>query len=299
MSKKTKIWLIIGASLILIGAIIFVGAMMALNWDFTKLSTVKYETNHYEISESFKNINVLTDTANITFVPSENSKVVCYEENKVKHLVTVQDDTLVIEASVDKKWYEHIGINFGTPKITVYIPAGEYGALTVKASTSNTEIPKDFKFESVDISQSTGGVKCFASASGDIKIKTSTGKIALEKITAASLEIKVSTGEANISNTRCNDIISTGSTGDITLKNVIANENISIKRSTGDVKFEGCDAGEIVITTDTGDVKGSLLSDKIFITESDTGSIKVPESVSGGKCKITTDTGNIKIEIIK
>ncbi len=299
MSKKTKIWLIIGASLILIGAIIFGGAMMALNWDFTKLSTVKYGTNNYEISESFKNIKVLTDTANITFVPSENSKVVCYEETKVKHLVTVQDDTLVIQASVDKKWYEYIGVNFGTPKITVYIPAGEYGALTVKASTGNTEIPKEFKFESIDISQSTGGVKCLASARGDIKIKTSTGKIAVEKITAASLEIKVSTGEANISNTRCNDIISTGSTGDITFKNVIADENVDIKRTTGDVKFEGCDAGEIVITTDAGDVKGSLLSDKIFITESDTGSIKVPESVNGGKCKITTDTGNIKIEIIK
>ncbi len=319
MSKGVKIWLIIGASLVLIGAIIFGGVMMALNWDFSRLSTAKFETNEYEINDSYKNIKILTDTADITFVPSENSKVACYEETKIKHLVTVKDDTLVIESNDTRKWYEHIGINFGLPKITVYIPKGEYGELVVKASTGDTEIPKEFKFESIDISQSTGNVKCLASAGGDIKIKTSTGNITTEKINVASLSLTVSTGEINVSdiectgdlsikvstgkvsleNVTCNNIISTGNTGGITLNNIIAKENFSVTRSTGNVKLIGCDAGEISITTDTGDVLGTLLSDKVFITKTDTGSVKVPETLSGGKCKITTDTGNIKIEIKK
>jgi uncharacterized membrane protein YgdD (TMEM256/DUF423 family) len=37
MSKSVKIWLIIAASLTMIGAIIFSGVMMALNWDFSKI----------------------------------------------------------------------------------------------------------------------------------------------------------------------------------------------------------------------------------------------------------------------
>ena len=45
MSKITKIWLIIAASFVLIGCIIFGGVMTMLKWDFTKLSTDKYETN--------------------------------------------------------------------------------------------------------------------------------------------------------------------------------------------------------------------------------------------------------------
>jgi hypothetical protein len=45
-------------------------------------------------------------------------------------------------------------------------------------------------------------------------------------------------------------------------------------------------------------VKGSLLTDKIFVTQSDTGKVDVPETVSGGKCKVTTDTGDIRIEIV-
>ena len=41
MRKTTKVWLIIAASLVIIGFIIFTGVMTTLTWDFTRLSTVK------------------------------------------------------------------------------------------------------------------------------------------------------------------------------------------------------------------------------------------------------------------
>lgn len=81
------------------------------------------------------------------------------------------------------------------------------------------------------------------------------------------------------------------------MKNVISKEKFSIERSTGDVMFDSCDAAEILVKTDTGDIKGSLLSDKVFITQTDTGSVDVPKTVIGGKCEITTDTGDIRIKI--
>ena len=321
MSKSVKIWLIISASLILVGCIIFVGVMMALNWDFTKLSTNQYETNKYAINEEFKNISILSDTADIEFLPSENSEilVVCYEQPKIKHSVEVKDDTLKIEVKDTRRWYEFIGISFGNSKITVYLPKWDYNDLLIKQSTGDAVIPKEFKFESINVSQSTGNVICSASANGDVKIKTSTGDITVENVTVGSLKasvstgevnatdiecvgnftVKVSTGKAKLTNVKCNNFTSKGDTGDITLKNVIANENISLERSTGNVKLDGVDAKELNIQTDTGDVKGSLLSDKVFIAKTDTGSVKVPETTTGGKCKITTDTGNIKIEIKK
>ena len=52
MGKSVKIWLIIAASLVLIGCIAFGGVMAMLKWDFAKLSTAKYETNDYEINEN-------------------------------------------------------------------------------------------------------------------------------------------------------------------------------------------------------------------------------------------------------
>ena len=47
----------------------------------------------------------------------------------------------------------------------------------------------------------------------------------------------------------------------------------------------------------TVDVTGTLLSEKVFIAQSGTGRIDVPETTTDGKCKITTDTGRISLSI--
>lgn len=319
MSKITKMWLIIGTSLVLIGCIIFGGVMTMLQWDFRKLSTGKYETSDYEITETFKSISIITDTADIVFLPSENANtsVSCYEQRNAKHFVAVKDGALVIQVVDARKWYEHIGINFGAPKITVCIPRGEYGALFVSSGTGNVEIPNDFKFESMDISENTGNVTNYASASENMIIKTSTGNIRVENVSAGTLElsvstgkvkvsdvtcdgdvtIKVSTGKTDLTNIRCKNVVSSGNTGAISLKNVIAAEKFTIERSTGDVKLDGCDAAEIFVGTNTGDVRGSLLAEKIFIVQTETGHVDVPKTEAGGKCEITTSTGDIQISI--
>ena len=77
----------------------------------------------------------------------------------------------------------------------------------------------------------------------------------------------------------------------------MATGRFEIKRSTGKVIFEDCDAAEIFIKTSTGKVKGSLLSEKIFIIETNTGRVDVPKTLTGGRCEISTDTGNIFVEI--
>ena len=319
MSKNGKKLLIAAALLVLIGCVLFVSAMAMQGWDFTKLSTTKYVTNEYELSGSVKNISVRIDTADVTLVPSESGKasVVCFEQEKVKHSVSVNEGELVIEVNDTRSWYEHIGISFSSPKVTVYLPAGEYGALAVKSTTGDVEIPTEFGFESIDISASTGDIKNYASASGEMKIKATTGDILLEDLSAGNVELSVSTGSVSASGVSCDggfyvdvttgktlltdvtckSLMTGGSTGDITFRSVIVAEGLTVKRDTGDVKLERCDAAEIFIETDTGDVSGTLLSEKIFIAESDTGRVDVPKTVSGGRCEIITDTGNIKIGV--
>ena len=320
MRTGTKVWLVIAAALVLLGCILFAGVMSKLNWDFTKLSTVQYETNTYEVSDAFDGISIDTDTADIVFALSGNGKcrVECHEEEKAKHFVAVEDNTLVIKMVNRKSWYEYIGVNFGSPKITIYLPLTEYASLLIDGDTSDVEIPKNFTFKDVHISLSTGVVYFGASASEKIKIKTSTGDIRVENISAGTLDLSVSTGKVTVSSVTCQgdvtvgvstgkadltdisckSLTSSGNTGDISLVNVIAAERFSIERSTGDVKFNSCDAAAIYVKTDTGDVNGTLLSDKVFITETDTGSINVPNSITGGRCEITTDTGDIKMKVI-
>ena len=98
MDKKTIVWLIFAAFLVIAGCVIFVGVMRVLNWDFTKLSA-QYETNRHEISDDLQNITIRSDTAAITFLPSPDGKctVECYEKMNLKHRVSVDNGTLVIE----------------------------------------------------------------------------------------------------------------------------------------------------------------------------------------------------------
>ena len=319
MGKNTKIWLIIAASLVILGSIVFGGVMSMQKWDFKKLSTVNYETNRYDIQEDYEDIRITADTSDIVFMPSENSQtaIICYEQADMKHSVSVKDDVLTISVNDTRKWYSYVGIQFGISKITVCLPNDQYGSLFVEENTGNITLPKDFSFENVDISTSTGNVTSSVCARDSMKIKTTTGSIRVENVTAKALTLsastgkitvsnaavegdvatKVSTGKVKLTDVACKSLTSTGNTGDILLDNVVAAEKFTIERTTGDVAFNACDAAEITVRTDTGDVSGTLLTEKVFITQTDTGSVKVPNTVTGGKCQITTDTGDIKITV--
>ncbi len=319
MKKSSIVWLIVAASLTVLGLLTIALSILASGFDPYAFGTVKYETNSYEIDEEFKSISIITNTADITVESSEGStvRVVCHEESKIKHLVAVEDGTLTIERVDERKWYDHIGIGFGSTSITVYLPEGVYGDLAIELSTGDTEIGDDFIFESINISASTGDVTNYAWATGTVKIETDTGDITVEDVNAGSLDLTASTGHISVEDVdcrgeikhrastgktyfedvNCQSITSVATTGDLSLANVIVAEAICIERSTGDVRFDGSDAAEMVIETSTGDVTGSLLSDKVFIISTDTGNVSVPESISGGKCKITTDTGDVELTV--
>lgn len=319
MKKSTKIWLITAGVLIVCGILIFGGAMTAMGWNFSKLSTDKFETNTYELNNEIKNISIDCDTADIEILPLADgeSRVICYEHINETHEVTVTDGTLKIKLAEKRKWYEHIGISLKSPKITVYLPEGEYGTVTVKNDTGSLKLLEKFSFENIDVQVQTGAVTCRSSAKESIKIKASTGMISISDLSCSALSlktstgaitvenaacegdvsIKVSTGMTTLSKFECGNLSSTGDTGGISLERVMVKDKLSIERSTGGVKLEASDAAEIYIKTDTGNVRGTLLSDKIFFAESETGSVKVPKTMTGGKCEIITDTGDIKIEI--
>lgn len=299
---KTKIWIITAAVFVLAGTLIFAGVMTMLKWDFTKLSTVKYETNVYEIDKVFDSISIDTDTADITFALSENEKCVikCYEEEKAKHYVAVEDSTLVIKMINNKSWHDYIGINIGSPKITVYLPKTEYNSLFINASTGDVEIFEGFCFNDIDISLSTGDIRGEDISANSLNLSVSTGRIEISgAVCKEDIKITVSTGKVYLTDLKCKNLVSKGDTGDISLTSVTASEKLNLERDTGDITFDKCDASEIYIKTSTGDVKGTLLTEKVFYTQTSTGNIDVPKTVNGGRCEITTSTGNIKINIQK
>lgn len=317
--NKTN-WIFIAVALVAAGLIIFAVVMSVLGWDFTKLSTSKFETNTHEITENFDSISVDASTADIRFLPSGDGgcRVVCHEMEKVRHEVTIKDGVLTVKEVDTRAWYEHIGINFSTQTVTVYLPLSEYGELLIRASTGYVEIQKDFRFRKIDVSLSTGDVNAAASCTDSIKIKTTTGSITVDGVSADALDLSASTGSitvkgasvtgdikattstgsARISNTECKTLTATASTGSIYLSGTIASISFNLEAGTGSICFDASDAAEIYAKTGTGSVYGTLLSDKDFETRTATGTVDVPNNTEGGICDIETGTGDIRISIV-
>lgn len=322
MRKSTKIWLMAAASSILLGGVVFTASACSIGWDFSKFSTVTHTTSTHEIEESFENISIDLTTTDVKLLPADNGvcKVVCYEDEKQRHSVSVENGTLTVKQTDERKWYEHITV-FGSksPEISVYLPQTEYASLSIKISTGDVEIPKNFTFDSITHSGSTGEFDCYASVKNSLTVKVSTGDVQLKNLSAGAVDITtttgdievisvhatndfkttVSTGETELTDVTCKNFTSNGDTGDLEMKDVIAAEKMTIKRDTGEVELTACDAAEIFIQTDTGDVTGSLRTAKTFYADSDTGRVRVPYPSSGGKCEIQSDTGDILISVLE
>ncbi len=318
MSKTAKIWLIVAAVLTALGLLIFVGAVAACGMDFAKLGTVAYTTETYEVSGGFDKISIDVSTTEVELKLADDGRceAVCYESDKVRHSARVESGTLVIDTVDTRKWWEYLTVSFDTPKMTLYLPESDYGALKIETDTGDIAVPSDFSFGTVDIDGDTSDVQLLASVSGEVKIELSTGRISLDGVKAGRLNlstntggiklnnvradgdaaIETDTGEVQLANVLCVDLSVDSATGNVELKAVTAG-TLAVESNTGNVRFDGSDAQSITVNTDTGNVTGTLLSDKIFFAESDMGSVKVPKTSSGGRCEITTDTGNINISI--
>lgn len=277
-----KVWMIIGACLIATGVVICTVALVALGFNFKNISTQNMETNIYTPEEDFSNISLDVRTADIHFVAAEDgkTKVVCYEEAKLKHNIRVSQDTLIISQADEQKWYDHI--NFYTEKasVTVYLPAAEYDTLSLNCTTGDLSVAQALSFKTADVSATTGDICWNANTEGSLTLSCTTGDVTTKNVQCGSLNIHTATGDVKLTNTQ-----------------VVGNLNVKV--TTGDVKLERVDAAEINIKATSGDVEGTLLSDKIFIVENTTGDVTVPQSSAGGKCTVKTTTGDIEFRIEK
>ena len=307
MTKKARVWLIIAAVLMVLGLVCCGIAINLAKGDFTVFSTAEYQTKEYELSEDYIAISVSTDTADIVFHPSTDGKtrLICRENVKRPHSVSVEDDFLKISVQDLTKWHDHISIGsfYEQEVIDIYLPRDTYNALYIDTDTSDVSISKGFLFMTMDIKTDTGDVVCSSPAAGDMEISTSTGDITLKELNDAGMpDLETNTGDISLTDVNCLSLAIESSSGDITLKNVCANTFTAmvISTGTGDVELISCDGYSIEIETDTGDVRGSLLSEKRVFAESDTGDIDIPplpDEFGLGFCRVETDTGDIRIEI--
>lgn len=319
MNKSKKIAVIFAVIMIFVGVALAVSAFAMMGFDIKKLNTLVFETNTYTVEEEFRNISIDGAECSVVLSKSEDNtcKVVCQEEDKISHVVEVEESTLAITRQDNRKWYEHIGIYWGSMNIVIYLPETEYDALYVKTLSGDIEIPEEFSFESAEILSTSGNVDLAASVSGDfyvksvsgeicvantesktVSIQSTSGDVIVENVkTEADMKVNAVSGNVALTNMACQRLTAETSSGDLDLKDVVMRETVHIESVSGEIELYKCDAENIWIKTSSGDVTGSLLTEKTFLVNTSSGDVNVPRTSFGGKCEVTTTSGDIVFEI--
>ena len=312
MKKFVIFSLVFGFMLLIVGSILFGIAYKNRREDIVIENTI-------EIDESFNDIEIKLQTANLELIKTDEvkTKLEISERKKVTHYAKVESNKLIVGVKDERKWFEKLFTFDFNLSVTIYLPSDTYDNLQVRSSTGNVKIPNDFTFNTLKADLDTGNVTIKSNVTNLVDVKTSTGNSFLESLTSLNVKVKASTGNINLVSVKALDLIdveaSTGdiklidtlslglkaktSTGNIRLIRHISEMDMNLRASTGDIKFEDSDSYNIDAKTSTGSITGTLLTGKTFITESDTGKITVPPSTTGGSCKLVTDTGRINIQI--
>ncbi len=222
--------------------------------------------------------------------------------------------------------------------LSIYLPEKEYKELYIDTFSGDVDIADSFTFINGEIDSTSGDIKCNAKFKGDVKFDSTSGDIDLSDISANNIsanstsgdvnilgisadnisvnttsgEVEISSanakdklyadstsGDVNILDSKAYDIFAESTSGDINMRNTVSLGNLKIESTSGDIEFYRCDGKLIDLNSVSGDIEGSFLTEKLFITDTTSGDISVPNCISDEQCKITTTSGDIEVTIFK
>lgn len=293
MNKLVLIPIIIGAALVTAGGI-------ALGVGLATAKTAEQKVNPYQFDEDFNNFNINLDTADFEIKASEGSekKVVVEETEKYQHKVSVSNNTLsVIHPDEKGKWFENIfSFSRYKYKVTVYLPAGNYGEFKFEGATGDVTIPAGYTFNNVDIDISTGDIDFKGNVVNDLKTNVSTGYVKVVGSKAKTMNFTGSTGNCTLENVEVESSITANqSTGKFTMKNSKC-KNVNIITSTGDQIYENVNVDEKMdLNVSTGDVVLTKVNCQNYKSVSSTGDVKLNEVLVAEHIDIETSTGDVDL----
>ena len=256
-----------------IAAVLLVSALLS---GCGLITRTEYETNSHPIEEAFSEIEIDVSLSGVRILAADDGKclVVCEECNKVKHSVKVENGKLTIS----DKWLEHSNVDPNKISVTVYLPEGEYGALSIENASGAINVADGFVFSAASLQNASGATTFCSDVKGNLLVDTASGAITLSGV-------------------HCQNADLDSASGAVELQGLIASGLVQIETASGGVRLQACDAGAFDIETASGSVTGTLLTGKLFDVDSMSGKVNVPSSSVGGICTIRTASGSVDISV--
>ncbi len=318
MKKIVSISLKVAAILLGVGILIIGIGLLVTGGDFSKLSNQKQVTKTEEV-EAFTDISVETESGDVQVLPSldDSYKVVRNEGDLYFYTVEVVDGCLKIGTKETRKWYQYIGFDFTKMEVKVYIPEGAFGELSIRTGGGDIEVFTTNTFSSMQVKTGSGDIQIkgqtcaslvASTSSGDVKIdgiscdtltaETGSGDVDVKTVlVSGEVCAKTSSGDVKMQEVSCGALTVGVESGSIEMANTVSQGDARLHTSSGDIRLRACDAQNYDIETGSGSIKGSVLTEKIFMADTGSGDIEVPEGTSGGICKVKTGSGDIRLEL--
>ena len=300
MSRTKKIWIIVAVSCIALGLILAGIAFANMKFNFSQLNHIALQTKTYNIEEAFSNIDISAAECDIRFYVSNDGtcRVECIENTKTAHTVSVDNDTLIITRTDNRKWYEHFGFFWGDMGIKVYLPEKVYSKLSVSSVSGDIYIPGDFTFDTAELLNTSGDIAFESTAQKGLTAKTVSGDLKEYNIVGGTVEVKSTSGDIKISKLSVEMLNAQRTSGEVDINDAVVTGRMSVETVSGDLELDSCDAQSLWLKSVSGDIEGVLLSEKHFITHTTSGDVHVSDTFSAEQiCEATTTSGDISIFI--
>lgn len=302
MKKSKKILITVAVILVAVGMICGFCGIYSLGFNFNEISTSDFVTHTYTVEDDFTNIIIEDAASNINFYKSNDDKcrVLCDEREKVTHTVVSENNTLTVRVKDERNWFERINIGFfvADMRVSVYLPKNKYDSLNAASMSGDIDVANEFTFDNAKVGSISGDVSVKADVKQELNISSTSGDVIINNISATEcINASSVSGEIDLSNVKGKEIFANTISGGVMLADTVASQKLKANSTSGEIDLKRCDAKNIILDTVSGEISGTLLSNKQFITETTSGTVNVPQSVSNEECRITTVSGDIYIEI--
>ena len=270
------------------------------------------DTLRFSITDTFRGLKVEAVAGDVRLLPSSEDRcvVVCSDTSGFSYTAVVEEDMLVIQEKGESSFSKENG------EILVYLPQPRYDSLNITTESGSVDVTMDFAFGDVNIRTVAGETAYRGTADGSMSLESESGRILITGVSPNEAQIKTEsgsiiaqsvlvgedlniqtvTGDLTLAYVKCKNATVTVANGQSMLEQVLALEHIQLTGQTGNVVLTDCDAATLEIKTTAGNVTGTLLTDKRFHTDTETGEVTVPDT-TGGVCHVITESGNIHLQI--
>lgn len=274
MSKRRtfiKIFVILGAILLVAGVAVFVGGMTAGGWDFSILNTVRYTQKSYDAEGAVTSVHIEYSNAAISVEYSETAETVHIDypvrlnergEETAQIEITEEGGALTVVEHVD--WQDSlfqwdidlfqwdIDLDFGDDSartVRVVLPAGQNIALDLYTQNGSVSLNADGEaLPSLDLHSNNGSI----SVSGTLTVaesaafSTTNGSVEVSGVSAAGdLTLRTSNGSVRAENISADSLEARSSNGSLRLADIAAADSLTAKTNNGAVEL----CGEITAKT--------------------------------------------------